>query len=160
MLSVVSLVHSTPRAEALHLALQTRVPVWNCCAWHLRLAGCVQKCCTQHFDLECCEQHSCADPQELQSPPRWQEPYKAALPMVFEREHGLYSASSHISILWSKNKAFLCFLTKLSLTVLVWVTLGRRTLLEEPGRVDKFLVTQMGLIVALPPGPTTRLWTH
>lgn len=57
------------------------------------------------------------------------EPYKAAPPLGLSGETLCCRASSHLSILRSKNKAFLRFSTELGLCLLVQATLGRRTLI-------------------------------
>lgn len=78
--SLVSLDYVVAHAEALHQALQIRVPSakWLCsplqlggpCAWHFKMAMTqrVQKCCPQHFDLGCREQHSYSWPTRTLSP--------------------------------------------------------------------------------------------
>ena len=131
MTSLILLAHRVLCTEALHLTLHTRVSSvkWLCLI--LQLGRTVQRWCARLCNLECCAVRKIAAPalQELcPPPPCLQEPYKASLLMAFQGECMLQSMNSHLSILWSKKKDFLCFWIELRLVLLSGTTPGRRTL--------------------------------
>ena len=107
-----------PRAEVLHATLNSR---WR--------QGAVCTDATPSTAIWSREKHACARPVKTPPPSHWREPYKAApLRAYWGGPNGEYSrASSHLSVLWSKNDAFLCFWTKLGLNLLAQMTPGRGT---------------------------------
>ena len=155
MLSLVSLAHGVLRAEALHLALQAKVPSAK---WLHLWVACVQKCCTRHFSSRRQWWAMCKDAapgiwicstlsravapnlEELCPPPHWWEPYKAA--HQWPLGESVYSRARACTFPLFDQRIKLSFASDPNLvSCYLQATPGRRTL---TGAWQKKVITNFG----------------
>ena len=142
MLSLVSLAHKVSRADASHSELQTRVPgtkrhlssrtVWGSATHDTAIQDGGRRPCAEMLRSGARE-HARAHPARTLPPPLPTDRTSQSSPTHSPsgRTQELRRASSHLSVLRSKDKAFLCLWTESGLLLLVWATQGRRTLFGD-----------------------------